>query len=273
MVDDAGRPIGVARPVRRIISVSPSATELLVALGAADRLITRTDYDTDPRLARLPSLGPTTSPDAEAVFALRPELVIAPRDVGPRTLVARLDALGVPVYVADVQRVADIFSTTRRLGALVGLADRADSLVATLRAGFEAVRRAYRSSRRPTVFYVVWHDPPQTTGPGTFIDEVISAAGARNVFADVGLPWPQVSLEALVHRDPDYIVLPVGTTHTTTPARLGTLPGWRELTAVREGRIIVVESDLFNRPGPRFVEAARTLGRALHAGATAGVAP
>ncbi len=113
------------------------------------------------------------------------------------------------------------------------------------------------------MLYVVWHDPPRTTGPGTFIDELITIAGGANVFADVGAPWPAVSLEEVVRRDPDYIVIPRGTGHSVQPEWLDDLPGWRDLTAVREQRVVTVDSDLFNRPGPRVVEAARTLGQAL----------
>ena len=265
--DDAGRRVALHQPARRIVSTVPPATELLVALGAADRLIARTDYDGDARIAHLPSLGRDIHPGIEAVLALRPDLVIAQPDEAGRGLVARLDAVGVPVYAVDVhhQRVAGIAATARRLALLIGEAARGDSLAVAIESGLDSLRRAAPPGPRPSVLYLVWHQPAYAAGAGSYAHELIEAAGGVNVLSDVRLEWPEVGLEEIVRRDPDYLVLPSGR-DALRPERLAELPGWRELGAVRERRVIMVDDDLFNRPGPRVVEAARVLADALREG-------
>ncbi|MGH7578329.1 MAG: ABC transporter substrate-binding protein [Longimicrobiales bacterium] len=265
-MDDAGRLVSVSPRPKRIVSTLPSVTELIVALGAADRLVARTRYDTDPRIADVPSLGLTLTPSAEAILAFEPELVIGGGDWGARGW-PLLESAGLRIYLANVQRTADIYSTARRLGTLLDIPVSADSLIRRLEAGLDTVRRAVAGRPRASVLYLIWPRPPQTAGPGTFIDEVITAAGGRNVFADSPIRWPQISVEEILRRDPDVIVLPQGRSHATPFEMVDGEPGWRDLTAFREGRVVRVESDLFNRPGPRVAEAARTLSRALHPGA------
>lgn len=263
VVDDAGRAVHLDAPAHRVVSLLPSITDLIVALGAGDRLIARTGFDTARSLAHLPSLGRTLEPNPEAVAVLAPELVLAGRGRSEATLVEPLEAMGVPVYVAVVEDVADIHSTLRRLGRLLGLDGRADSLVAALESGLERARDRRRSAPRPTVLYVVWHDPPVVAGPGTYIDELITIAGGANAFADAAAHWPAVSLEEVVRRDPDYIVVSRDGGDSTPPGWLHERPGWRGLRAVVEGRLVIVDPDVFNRPGPRVVDAAHTLARAL----------
>lgn len=263
VTDDAGRTVSVGAPASRVVSTLPSVTELVVALGAEDRLVARTAYDADPRLSDLPSFGWTLTPTVEAILPYEPDLVVQGEDRTGRSP-AVLEAVGVRLYVADVERTADIYSTARRVGTLLGIPAQADSLVARLEAGLDSVRQAVAGRSRPSVLYLIWPQPPQTAGSGTFIDEVITAAGGRNVFADSPIRWPQISLEEVVRRDPDFVVLPQGESHATPFPSIDGAPGWRGLTALREGRVVLVNSDLFNRPGPRVVEAARTLAEALH---------
>jgi iron complex transport system substrate-binding protein len=146
----------------------------------------------------------------------------------------------------------------------VGRDGAADSIARQVRAELEAVRTSVRGQQQPTVFYVVGIDPPMTAGPQTFITQLIGVAGGRTAFPDVQALWPQISLEEILHRQPDIVLLPVGKDSAASLARLRGEPGWRELRAVREGRITTVPADLMNRPGPRIGEAARLLRDALH---------
>lgn len=267
--DAAGRTVRLASPARRIVSLVPAATDLVLALGAGDRLIARTTYDTDPRLAELPSVGGGLTPSLEGIASLRPELVIAWRDSRDRDLVARLGDLGIAVYAVRIRTLDEIDGVTRDLGALLGRAASADSLVDTIDRGLAEVRAAVRDRARPAVLYLVWGDPPITTGDGTFVGEVIRIAGGRNVFADVERAWPEVAVEAIVQRRPDVILMPGGDASGPAMDELRGRPGWSELDAVREGRVIRLDADLFNRPGPCIAEAARTLARQLHPSAFA----
>lgn len=263
VTDDAGHTVALPAPAGRVFSVIPSVTESVVALAGPGVLVARTRFDRAPELAHLPSLGGTIQPNLEALAGLEPDLVIAWAGAAQRTVGDRADALGIPVYRAEVQTIADVRSHLRRLGTLLGRSERAGALVDALDGAFAEVAASVRGREPVRVYYSVWHDPPQTTGPGTFIDEVIAHAGGRNVFGDAARQWPRVSLEAIVKRDPDALVIARHAPDAPgTPWLEG--PGWRELRAVRTGRYLVVDGDLFNRPGPRAAEAARRMARFLH---------
>ena len=262
VTDDAGYTVALAAPARRVFSVIPSLTESVAALDS-DVLVARTRFDRAPELAHLPSLGGTIQPNLEALAGLEPDLVITWADTSQRAVGERVSALGIPVYRAEVQTIADLSSHLRRLGTLLGLADRAAVLVDSLGLALEGVATAVRGRERVDVYYSVWHDPPQTTGPGTFIDEVIEHAGGRNIFGDAARSWPRVSIEAILRRDPDALVIARHAPGAPDSPWLEG-PGWRELRAVRTGRYLLVDGDLFNRPGPRVAEAVRQMARFLH---------
>ena len=262
VTDDTGRTVSLSAPAGRVFSVLPSLTESVAALDP-DVLIARTRFDQAPELAHLPVLGGSIRPNLEALARLEPDLFISWDDPGQRTVADRVEALGIPVYRANVQTIADVRSHMRRLGVLLGRGAHAEEVVDSLDQELARVVSAVRGRDRVAVYYSVWHDPPQTTGPDTFIDQVIEHAGGRNVFGDASRAWPQVSLEAIVQRDPDALVI---ARHSQDEAGAPWLdgPGWRELEAVRTGRYLVVDGDLFNRPGPRVAEAALMLASFLH---------
>lgn len=252
---------------RRLVSLYPSATEIVLAIGQEDRLVARTDFDRDPRLAHLPSLGASLSPGIESILALRPDLVIlsASASHGGRSI-ERLRELGVPLEVAEIQTVREVLAWTRRAGTLLGDPAAGDSVAAALDAELAGIGRAHERCTPLEVLYVLWPDPPRSAGQGTYVSEVIEAAGARNVLGDTPQAWPHPSLEEIVRRDPDFLIVPSPPRGTPLDGEaLATRVGWRDLDAVRDGRVLPVEGDLFNRPGPRVAEAARTLGALLDA--------
>ncbi len=257
-VDEAGE------SPQRIVSLIPSATATIVALGAGDRLVARSDYDVDPALANLPSIGQGLTPSLEQLTLLAPDLVIAWPDNPSRSVISRLGELGVEIYAPEAQTLADVRRTTVELGRRLGRAAAADSLIASIDAQLADVVAAVAGRDRPSVFYVVWYQPPTTTGSGTYISELIEIAGGRNSFADAPGHWPQVSLEEVVRRQPDIILFATTAEDIPLLEQLAKAPGWRELAAVREGRVVRVDANLFNRPGPGVAEAARRLARVLH---------
>ena len=263
VTDDAGRIVSLPAPALRVYSVIPSLTESVAALDR-DLLIARTRFDRAAELAHLPSLGGAIRPNLEALAALKPDLVISWANPGQSTIAEQVEALGIAVYLAETQTIADVRSHLLRLGTLTGFAERAETLVSSLDRGLADVAAAVRGRDPVDVYYSVWHDPPQTTGPGTFIDEIIAHAGGRNVFGDAPRPWPRVSLEAIVLRDPDAVVIPIHSGGESSGAPWLEGPGWRELRAVRAGRYLLADGDLFNRPGFRVAEAAGRMARFLH---------
>ncbi len=260
VTDDANREHGRVVEGGRVISLIPSATEIVAAIGGVDLLVARTEYDELPELADLPSLGAGLTPNLEAVATFAPDLVIAWSDEGDRLLGQRLIELGIPVYSAETQSLADIRRHTENLGFILGLESEADSLLADIDQRLDAVQAEWVGKDSASVFYVVWNDPPQTTGAGTYLNSVISFAGGRNVFGEMEINWPNVSLEEVVRRNPDVII--VTGSHNGAVAEASWLqdrPGWKSLKAVREGRVVIVDANLFNRPGPRVAEAVEYL--------------
>lgn len=284
VTDDTGRPFLRERPVDRLVSFIPSITETVAAVRP-DALVGRTRYDRGPAFEHLPSLGGTLRPDLEMLARLRPDLVVMWSDVASQQIAERIEGLGVSVYRAEVESVADVLRHARRLGVLLDRRERADALVDSIDAGLRRVSEAVAGREPVDVYYSLWHDPPQTTGSGTFIDEIIRTAGGRNVFADAHGSWPRISMEELLRRDPDVLVIARrralvdrmsdgdGSGDDVGSARPGETdtavawldgPVWRKLSAVRDGRYLIVDDDLFNRPGPRVAEAAQRLASFLH---------
>jgi iron complex transport system substrate-binding protein len=264
LVDDAGRTVTLPRPARRIVALVPSVTETVVALGAADRLVARTDFDHGPAVDRLPSIGGGLDPSVETLVSLRPDLVLGWETNGRPELRDRLTALGIPVFSIKTEDTTDVFRAVRNLGRLTGRADAADSLARSLRSELAAVRASVAGAARPTVFYMAWNDPPLTAGPKTFISQVIEVAGGRNVFADATALWPTVSIEEIVRRQPEFVVVPAGEQGASKVDELKRAAGWRELRALREGRGVRVPAEVVNQPGPRLGEAARAMRDAIH---------
>ncbi len=263
MIDDAGREVAIVSLPQRIVSLVPSATSILVALGAADQLVARTDFDHDPELAGLAVFSETLTPSVERIVDLDPDLVVAWPHASTRGTMERLAAAGMPLYQVDARSIADIMATIERLGALVGRPQRADSLIDVIRRRIRDERRRVLARPRPSVLFLLWHDPPYTAGPGSYVHEIVEAAGGRNAFADLGRDWGQASAEMIVLRDPDWIVVPQGDGHDVPLAVLRASP-WAGLSAVREGRVLTVDGDRFSRPGPDVADAVEELARALH---------
>ncbi|HUF74930.1 MAG TPA: helical backbone metal receptor [Longimicrobiales bacterium] len=249
LVDASGAEVVLARPARRVVSLVPSATETLRAMGADAVLVGRTDFDDQPWAARLPSVGGGIGPDIEAVVALEPDLVVRfAGEQDPRTP-PRLDALGIPHLAVRPDRIEDIYRTAELLGRATGFEAASDSLVAATRAGLAAVARSVRGLERLRVAYVLGGTPPWVAGPGTYIDEVVALAGGDNVFADLGALYSAVSPEELRSREIDVVLLSEGASYD------------RALTP--NTRIERVGEEL-EIPGPDVVDAAHEVALLLH---------
>jgi iron complex transport system substrate-binding protein len=261
VVDDGGREVRLAKPATRVVSLLPHATDLIVALGATGQLVARTRYDTATAISHLPSVGGGLDPSIESIVALRPDLVLCWPDQGSQNLAVRLGELGLPVYTGRSGRMADVRPTLERLGRLLGREAAADSLAGRIERDVAAVRASVAGRPSPDVLFVMSWDPLMAAGGTTFIHDMLTAAGGRNVFGDVPAPAPMVSLEEVVRRQPDAVVF---SREGGSPRDLRTLPGWRDLQAVREGRVLAVDANLVSRPGPQMGTAVRTLADWLH---------
>ncbi|MGH7620318.1 MAG: ABC transporter substrate-binding protein, partial [Gemmatimonadaceae bacterium] len=173
-------------------------------------------------------------------------------------------SLGIPAIVVKTEDTTDIFRAIATLGRVTARDSAATAVATSIRRDLDAVRRAAEGHTVPRVLYVVYDDPPMTAGPRTFIGELISLAGGRSIFADSSQLWPNVTMEAIVQRDPDLLIVPVGDSSPNPLERFRQLAGWRALRAVREGHVATVPADVVSRPSPIIGEAARVLLGAMH---------
>jgi iron complex transport system substrate-binding protein len=264
LIDGDGDTVRLAAPAQRVICLVPSATDLTVAMGLQSRLVGRTRYDKSPAIASVASVGGTIDPDLERVFALHPDLVLAWEGTKGTAQRQAIGAHGIPLYAVALRDSAALFKTVKDLGTMLGSDTAAAQMSTSLRAQLDSVRSSVSGLPHPTVLFAIWGDPPMTVGPRTFIAELIRIAGGRNVFDDASMDWPRVTVEEIVHRAPDIVILSVGEDSTRGAEALRRAPGWRTLPAVRNGHVVGVPADLTNRPGPLFGVAARAFRDAIH---------
>jgi iron complex transport system substrate-binding protein len=261
--DDYGRLVRLGAPPRRIVSLNPATTELLFAIGAGNRVVGRTQYDLWPDSARLvPSVGAGMQPNLEAVFERKPDLVIMYASGSDRAVADRLTAAGISTAAFRIDKVADFARVTIALGRLVGDTMRARTVVDSVTATLDRVRRAVAPlSSRPTVFLHVWEKPLMAIGGGSFLSELVTIAGARNIYDSIAAPSPVVTFEDVVRRNPTIVLAtPNERQHILSD------PQWRTLAAVREGHVLAYDTNLVARPSVKLGEAAVSLAKLFHPG-------
>ncbi|MFV1964758.1 MAG: ABC transporter substrate-binding protein [Pirellulaceae bacterium] len=251
----------------RIVSVAPSVTEMLFALGVEDCVVGVTDRcDYPPAARNLESVGGFGAPNMEKLLALSPDLVIG-TSLQRNDMAESLRRSGIRVLRVKTDNFSEMFETLRMIGKEVGKARRADEIVAAMQAKLQAIAEEHQEipvDRRPRVFVELWNDPITTAGKGSFVDELISRAGGSNVAHDLGSAYPIVNPEKVVEWNPDVIVL--GYMNQQRPKEvLANRIGWGEVEAVRTGNIINdISPDYLLRPGPRLIEGVKMLSQRLY---------
>jgi iron complex transport system substrate-binding protein len=246
-------------PAHRIVSLAPSSTELLFALGAGDQVVGRTTWCRYPPAAlRVPSVGDGLNPNIEAIAARKPDLVVLYRSPMNATAAAQLATLGIPSVTLAQDRLEDIARAARELGRLTGRTAAGDSIGAAIESLLKVPGRDSVPIAR--VAFVVWDNPPMVIGGGSYLDQLATLAGATNVFHDLAGASATVSIETIVARDPDFILV---LSDSTAPPGYSGRREWRAIRAVREGRFIMLSADLFGRPSPSAPAAVAALRRSL----------
>lgn len=259
VTDDAGRTIALAAPAQRVVSLAPSSTELLFALGAGDRVVGRTTWcKYPPEAERVPAVGDGINPNIEAVVARQPDLVVLYRSALNATAAEQLERLGIPAVILAQDRLADVARDARLIGRLTGTERAGDSVAGAL----EALAAATPPPATIKLAFVVWDNPVTVIGAGSFLDELARFAGATNVFADITTPSAAVSLETLAARDPDVIAIIEDDPAAGAPP-YATRREWQAVRAVRERRFVRLPGALFGRPSPRAAEAIAEFRRLL----------
>jgi len=264
VTDDLGRSVVLPDVPRRVVSLAPSITETLFALGAGDQIAGVTSYCTYPAEARKkPRVGGMVNPDLETIVDLRPDLVVMSVEGNIRDDLDRITAAGIPVYVSNPRSLEGVYRSILGLGVVTGRRERADTLVRSMRAGERRITAAMRMQREHTVLVIVSLQPLIVAGPGTFLDHLVVLAGGRNLAPPSASAYPQFSREAVVAGDPDMLfIMSDALGENDSPVSL--YPEWEGLRAVRTGHVHRVDADIFSRPGPRAVEALTMLHSLMH---------
>lgn len=269
LVDGLAREVTLENPAVRIVSLSPSNTELLYAVGAGNQVIGRDSFSDYPEEAsNLVDIGGGYSEyNLEQIVELGPDLVLA-AEINTAELVQSIEDLGIPVfYISNPLTFEDLYKNIENVGLLTGHTDTAQVVIADIQARVETVLSAVaETDTTPVVFYELDAtdlSKPYTPGPDTFYSTLISMAGGKNVGDALSAAWAQISLEELVIQDPDIILLG-DSLWGITPESVGEREGWSSLTAVKEGNILPFDDNLLARPGPRLVDGLEALAQVLH---------
>jgi iron complex transport system substrate-binding protein len=260
--------VKVPEKVSRIVSLAPSATENLFAIGAGHLVVGVTSAcDYPPEVRKLPQVGDFMKPSLERIAALKPDLIIIVSSTIPKAIADDLQGkTKTPVFVFQPKTVKDVVKGLLMLGELTNRKRQAQKLAEQLERRLNAV--AKRVANKPKVSVVVEISPPPSlmvAGPGTFIDDSIRIAGGKNAFSDAQQPFPLVSLETLVAKDPDvYIVAVKGKTSSQVLDEVRKRSGFSNLRCVRDGRVYGIDPDLLFRPTPRLIEGVEKLAQFLH---------
>jgi iron complex transport system substrate-binding protein len=258
VTDQMGREVVIESVPQRIISLSPSNTEVAFALGLGDRLVGVTEYCNYPAEAlEKEIIGGFATPSIEKIVELEPDLVLA------STIhvedVPRLEALGIPVLVVESATLVELYTSMSLIAEVTAVTAAGEELIASMQQRISAVEEVVSSipvEDRILVYYEVYSDPLMSAGKDAFINEIITLAGGINIFGDISESYPQISAEVVAERQPEIILYPDyhGTADMVSEAMAGR-PGWESVPAVVNGQVFSISDDSFARPGPRVVEA------------------
>jgi iron complex transport system substrate-binding protein len=262
--DDLQRTVSVQALPTRVISLAPSVTEMLFAIGLDREIVAVTPFcDYPPAAVQRPKIG-YANPSLEPIVAFDPDLVIAPAEFLHSDLLGKLEQLKIPTLVLSARSLQDIEKHLRLFGRVFNRSTQADAVIHAMQERIETAAARVQQSRPVRVLYVLNSQPLITVGPGSYIHELIERAGAVNIAASASTAYPRIGMDTVLMGDPEILLFPVGKTETVPEADREAWKRWTDITAVRTGRLHVIPSDVINRPGPRIVEALDALVAIFH---------
>ncbi len=267
VIDQMGREVVIDGIPQRLISLSPSNTEIAFALGLSERIVGVTEYCNYPPEAQEKELiGGFATPNIERIVELEPDLVLA--STIHEEAVTQFEALGITVLVIESATLTELYTSISLMAELTGVSGAGEALIASMQSRIGAVEEQVASipeAERVKVYYEVYSDPLMSAGKQTFINEIITLAGGINIFADIDESYPQISAEVVAERQPQVILYP--DYHGTAEFVLESMvdrPGWSSIPAVADGKVYAASDDAFARPGPRVVEAVEEAARLFY---------
>ncbi len=259
-IDEVGRQVRVPIDSKRIIALAPNLTEIVYSIGQGGKLVGATKYSNYPKEAKeLPRVGTYIQLDLEKIVALRPDLCLANKDGNPKHAIERLVKMGIPVYVANPQNLAGILTTVTSIGKLLNAEAETATVVEKAKQRILAIEQLVATVENPpAVFFQIDADPIVSVGSGTFIDELITRAGGKNIAAG-SMPYPRYNWEALLKQQPTIVII-TSMSGGQTPEEL--ISAWRkfpQIAAVRQNRLHVVDADLYDRATIRLIKGLEVL--------------
>jgi ABC-type Fe3+-hydroxamate transport system, periplasmic component len=252
------------KPARRIVSLSPAATEILCAVGAFSQIAACTDFCDYPRNVKtLPTVGGFDGKtlSIEKILSFKPDLVYATRGMHDY-LVGTLRSYGIRVYVSDASHVSDVLAEIGDMGTVTGHTAEGLAVQKHIMSVLDAVRVKVQGKKTPSVYWEIWNAPYMSAGKESFMNDLVSQAGGTNIFGDMEQAYPLVSEETIVTRNPDVIIIP--DMEKQTLQSIQQRSGWNTIHAVQNGRVVFINADVTARPGPRIADAVLMLAKAIH---------
>jgi iron complex transport system substrate-binding protein len=262
ITDETGRTVTVPDHPHRVVCLVPSITDTVFALGSGDDVVAVSDYTTHPPAAlKKPSIGGLVKPSIETILSFHPDLVLGTSIPGATETAAQLQNVGVPVYLVDPHGLSGILRSVGSVGEALNRVPQAAALNASLNQRIEAVRARSAGKPAPKVLVPVWYDPIITIGKNAFISQLVETAGAKSVTDDLLPDWPEVSMETVVTRAPEALVLIRG--GKISIGMLQKRPGWSSLPAIQSGKVYYVDAGI-QEPSPVAIDALEELAREFH---------
>jgi len=262
LTDETGRTVVLPDHPHRVICLMPTVTDTVYALGAGGDVVAISDYTKYPAAAlKKPSVGDLIKPSIETIVSLHPDLVIGMQPKGPMEVTDQLERAGIPIFLVSPHGIAGILHSVESIGMALNRTPEADVLVHSLQQRVDAVKARTQGLPAPRIFMPVWYDPITTIGRNAFITEIIAAAGGRSVTDDLPTEWPQISMEVVLERAPDALLLVRG--GKTTLQVLEGRPGWSSMAAIKKQRAYYVD-DRINLASPVAIDALEDLAKQFH---------
>ena len=258
---------GVSAPPKRIVSLAPAMTEIVFSLGLAEQVVGVTsDCDHPAEAHSKTKIGGMANPSIEAIVALKPDIVILNRDGNPKAIAQRLSKLGIKTHVFWARRLSELPGGIREMGRVLGAESAANRLAEQIETSIRNINGSHRNrssqtatTRSRKALFVIWPSPLIVAGPGTILEDAMTLRGLNNIASDAKVPYPRFSLEAIIERQPDLILIGKGHSDMKNLSK-GLLKSLSALEAVQKGRVCFMDDALY-RPGPRIPEGLEDLNR------------
>ena len=263
--DQVGRPVKLPVNPLRIVSLAPSITEIIFALGQEQRLKGVTRFSDYPSAAaKLPKVGSYVYLDLERIVALKPDLCIAIKDGNPKAVIDRLESMAIPVYAINPWNLVAVMNTIRGIGEVLGVSEKANHLVQNMQSRLKRVKLLVsKTASRPRVFFQIGISPIVSVGTDTFIHELIVLAGGKNL-SEGSIPYPRFSREQVLGLSPEVLIITSMARDAIFEKAKAEWNRWAKMPAVQDKRIFMVDSNLFDRPTPRLIDGLELLVKLIH---------